>query len=147
MNLLETRALSQPSMLQHALDDLNLWTQRNHMLLNGGKCLTKRQSDQLERLQKRACRTIMGKDYCGYSHALQHLGLTALASRREQLTLKFARSLLGSEFRDWLPPPRAQITGRVTRNNHKLNCPKARTKRYLNSCVPYMTRLVNQHGQ
>ncbi|KAI8488360.1 hypothetical protein Bbelb_339560 [Branchiostoma belcheri] len=66
---------------------------------------------------------------------------------REQLTLKFARSLLGSEFRDWLPPPRAQITGRVTRNNHKLNCPKARTKRYLNSCVPYMTRLVNQHGQ
>ncbi|KAI8509168.1 hypothetical protein Bbelb_130160, partial [Branchiostoma belcheri] len=90
---------------------------------------------------------VMGKDYCGYSHALQHLGLTTLASRREQLTLKFARSLLGSEFRDWLPPPRAQITGRVTRNNHKLNCPKARTKRYLNSCVPYMTRLVNQHGQ
>ncbi|KAI8498388.1 hypothetical protein Bbelb_235900 [Branchiostoma belcheri] len=229
MNLLETRTLSQPSMLQHALDDLNLWTQRNHMLLNGGKCLTmhvtftknppppppllinetelavvpslkvlglhmqndlhwddqvnsmvtktgrklfllkrlkkfnlpegdlvaiyigyvrpileyavpvwhsgltKRQSDQLERLQKRACRTIMGKDYCGYSHALQHLGLTTLASRREQLSLKFARSLLGSEFRDWLPPPRAQITGRVTRNNHKLNCPKARTKRYLNS--------------
>ncbi|XP_066267579.1 uncharacterized protein [Branchiostoma lanceolatum] len=106
--------------------------------------LTKHQSDQLERLQKRACRTITGSSYNGYSHALEHLGLSILATRREQLCLKFARSLMDSEFRDWLPPPRAQITGRVTRNSHKLNCPKARTNRYLNSSIPYLTRLINQ---
>ncbi|CAH1267096.1 TBCK [Branchiostoma lanceolatum] len=243
MNLLETRTLCELPTLQNALDDLHLWTQRNYMLLNGGKCLTmhvtfarnppqppplriddtelavvpslkvlgltiqsdlhwdkqvnnmvaksgrklfllkrlkkfnlpqcdlvaiyigyirpileyavpvwssgltKRQSDQLERLQKRACRTIMGNSYTGYQHALEHLGLSTLATRREHLCLKFARSLMDSEFRDWLPPQRAQITGRVTRNNHKLNCPKVKTNRYLNSCIPYMTRLINKYDQ
>ncbi|CAH1268569.1 Hypp3906 [Branchiostoma lanceolatum] len=105
--------------------------------------LTKRQSEQLERLQKMACRTIMGNSYTGYQHALEHLGLSTLATRREHLCLNFARSLMDSEFRDWLPPHRAQITGRVTRNNHKLNCPKVKTNRYLNSCIPYMTRLIS----
>ncbi|CAH1270908.1 Hypp4508 [Branchiostoma lanceolatum] len=69
--------------------------------------LAKRQSDQLERLQRRACRTIMGN---GYTVINTHLNTSdfQLRTEREQLCLKFARSLM--EFRDWLPPPRAQIT-------------------------------------
>ncbi|KAI8503784.1 hypothetical protein Bbelb_187550 [Branchiostoma belcheri] len=59
--------------------------------------------DQLERVQKRAFRTVMGSTYTGYSHALEHLALPTLASRREQLCLKFARSLMNSDFRAWLP--------------------------------------------
>ncbi|KAI8496417.1 transcription termination factor, RNA polymerase II [Branchiostoma belcheri] len=50
-------------------------------------------------------RIVLGNDYTGYANALQHLGLTSLVDRREQLCLKFARTLMESTFREWLPSP------------------------------------------
>ena len=51
----------------------------------------------------------------GYSYAMEHLGLSTLAIHREQLCLKFAGSLMVSEFRDWLPGrTQGSITDRVT---------------------------------
>ncbi|KAI8486094.1 hypothetical protein Bbelb_362280 [Branchiostoma belcheri] len=40
MNLLESRSLYQPSTLQHDLNELDDWSNTNHMLLNSRKCLT-----------------------------------------------------------------------------------------------------------
>ncbi|KAI8515697.1 hypothetical protein Bbelb_065100 [Branchiostoma belcheri] len=76
--------------------------------------------------------------------ALQHLGLTSLVDRREQLCLKFARTLMESTFRDWLPRSRGEISGRNTRNKQKLNTPLCRTNRLKNSPIPYLVNLLNK---
>ncbi|KAI8503384.1 hypothetical protein Bbelb_192050 [Branchiostoma belcheri] len=240
MNMLQTSRLQQPSTLQSDLDQLYQWSNRNHMLLNGSKCLamhitfcrklpplpllqinntplnvatslkilglhiqnnlhwdsqvkqmvgraskklfllkrlrrcnlshkdlisiytgyirpileyavpvwssglTKAQIVKLERVQKRACRIVLGNDYTGYANALQHLGLTSLVDRREQLCLKFARTLMESTFRDWLPRSRGEISGRNTRNKQKLNTPLCRTNRLKNSPIPYLVNLLNK---
>ncbi|CAH1264095.1 Hypp2876 [Branchiostoma lanceolatum] len=102
--------------------------------------------DQLERIQRRACRIILGRDYPGYAAALTQLGLTTLSERRERLCLKFGRSLLGSQFEHWLPSRRSEISGRCTRNGHKLNIPRANALRFSNSPIPYLTKLLNQYG-
>ncbi|XP_066289716.1 uncharacterized protein [Branchiostoma lanceolatum] len=106
--------------------------------------LTKLQTEKLEQIQKRACRIILGNDYTGYSLALQHLGLTTLAQRREDLCLNFARSLMESSFRDWLPSTIGDISGRHTRNKQKLNTPLCRTNRLKNSPIPYLVSLLNK---
>ena len=62
--------------------------------------LTKAENMKIERLQKRALRIIMGTNYPGYELALEVLNLPSLKDRREQLTKKFANSLLKSQ-RHW----------------------------------------------
>ena len=51
----------------------------------------------LERIQKMACRIIVGKDYTTYHEALELCNLQALHGRREQLCLCFFNSFLESE--------------------------------------------------
>ncbi|KAI8510268.1 hypothetical protein Bbelb_126960 [Branchiostoma belcheri] len=60
--------------------------------------LTTSQSDRIERIQRRAVRIILGPDYSNYAEACSQLGLSTLHERREELTLKFARSLLTSGY-------------------------------------------------
>lgn len=107
--------------------------------------LTQALSSQLERVQKRACRIILSPKYEGYTAALLTLGITRLEIRREQICLTFAKTLQTSQFADWLPPTRLKISGRTTRNSHKLDTPFTRTKRYHNSPIPYLTNLMNKH--
>ncbi|KAI8514761.1 hypothetical protein Bbelb_073520 [Branchiostoma belcheri] len=107
--------------------------------------LTCTQSARLERQQKRACRIILGTEYTDYTSALSTLNLDSLAERRTHLCLTFAKKLLNSEFSDWLPPSRKQISGRNTRSANKLDIPICRTARHKNSAIPYMTNLLNKH--
>ena len=73
----------------------------------------------LERIQKRACRIIVGKDYTTYHEALELCNLQDLhgrsSGRREQLCLGFFNSLLESERFNSLvvPPKRGTIHGKV----------------------------------
>ncbi|KAI8514596.1 hypothetical protein Bbelb_071870 [Branchiostoma belcheri] len=67
--------------------------------------LTQKQSDALERVQKRACRIILGRRYNSYTETLALLDLQRLADRREHLCSDFATSVeKSSRFRSWLPP-------------------------------------------
>ena len=50
--------------------------------------LTAGQTKSLERVQKRACRIILGRKYSGYTEALSTLTLCTLAERRTQLCLQ-----------------------------------------------------------
>ena len=59
--------------------------------------LTKLQSHQLERIQKRSCKIILGNNYQDYQSALKDLNITSLADRRENLILKFGQQDLNSE--------------------------------------------------
>ena len=93
--------------------------------------LTSNQTHQLERVQKRALRIILGTDYISYANALDVCDVDRLSARREQHSLKL------------FPPCRGEIHGRQLRNNAKLTQPRARTNRYACSPIPYYVELIN----
>ncbi|KAI8495538.1 hypothetical protein Bbelb_265100 [Branchiostoma belcheri] len=106
--------------------------------------ITQTQRLQLERIQRRAVRTILGAHYTSYTDACHTLGLTTLHQRREHLCETFAKKLLQSTcFREWLPPCRGEISGRKTRNSSHLDTVKTKTERYKKSPIPYMVALLN----
>ncbi|CAH1266934.1 Hypp3636 [Branchiostoma lanceolatum] len=106
--------------------------------------LTSTQAKQLENIQRRACRTILGKHYNSYPEACTQLNLPSLVSRHEQLCRKYGRGLLKSTaYRDWLPLPRGEISGRQSRSCNKLETIFAKTARFHNSCIPHIVRLLN----
>ena len=100
--------------------------------------LTKQQSsDQLELIQKRACRIILGTDYGSYAEALEQLELCSLVKRREDLLRGFGQSIQKSErHRAMLPASRHARHGRNLRNANKLDSPKCKTTRYRKSTIP-----------
>ena len=59
--------------------------------------LTKTEISQLERVQKTACGIILGGKITSYKSALKILNMETLESRREQISLKFAKRALKSE--------------------------------------------------
>ena len=107
--------------------------------------LTEHQRAQIERIQRRACRLMLGPQYCNYSHALEALHLSTLDSRREKLALKLGRGLTKpqSPFNHWLPPTRSDLHCRSLRNGHAYSEVFCRTERYRNSALPYLIRLLN----
>lgn len=106
--------------------------------------LTSVQSKAIERVQRRAVRIILGRDFTSYSNACSRLGLPSLSSRREDLTRAFATSLRRSDqFRSWLPPERGTISRRLTRSSNDLDLAHCNTERYKKSAIPYMIRLLN----
>lgn len=106
--------------------------------------LTEKQHYALERIQKRACRIMMGIHYNSYEDALDKCNFVRLRTRRDQICLQFSEKLLGSsEFHIWLPEKRGDKVGRSLRNSHLLSVPEARTKRYADSPIPYMVKLWN----
>ena len=106
--------------------------------------ITARDNLALERVQKRACRIIIGKDYTHYDEALELCNLKTLQDRRDQLCLGFFSSLIESErFHSWVPPKKRHIHGRELRNADKLALPNTRTVRYELSPLLYMAKLHN----
>ncbi|KAI8484735.1 ATP-dependent Lon protease pim1 [Branchiostoma belcheri] len=77
--------------------------------------LTVAECQSIERVQRRACRIILGQNYSNYSSALSELSLSTLSQRRHELCRKYAESLLKSPiYRNWLPPSREAVSGRTT---------------------------------
>ncbi|MPC14580.1 hypothetical protein E2C01_007348 [Portunus trituberculatus] len=61
---------------------------------------------QLEDVQKRACRIILGFDYTNYDHALTILSFPRLASRHREALVRLGRGLLRHpRLRHLLPQP------------------------------------------
>ncbi|CAH1239876.1 NCAPD2 [Branchiostoma lanceolatum] len=78
--------------------------------------LTQAQRKQLEKVQRRAVRTILGHKYTNYIDSCLLLGLDTLETRRDHLCLAFAKKLMQSaDFRQWFPQRRGDISGRSTR--------------------------------
>ena len=71
-------------------------------VFNGG--LTIKQVRDLERIQKRVCRIILGTNYIDYENALIRCGLECLETRRQNICIEFAKSLLKNPHcNNWLP--------------------------------------------
>ena len=108
--------------------------------------LNSTQLHQLERVQKRACRVILGPAYVDYAHALTTLSLTTLAARYERALSSFGRGLLRTSRHRHFLPPAAPPPSRTTRNPNVLVPPKApRTDRYKRSAIPTIIKGINLH--
>ena len=105
--------------------------------------LTKKQITDLEKVQKRVCKIILGRNYSSYQDACQIINLETLDSRRKSLSQKFAKSLTTHpNCRTWLPPPkRLDISLRKIPTYDQFKC---KTSRFRNSPLPYLIDLLNE---
>ena len=106
--------------------------------------LTKRDSKDLERVQKAALRVILGDRYRNYAEALNIIKIDSLEERRQKICLKFAQHCLRNEkLRDMFP--RNMSDHKMTkRNAEKFIVTKAITERFRRSAIPSMQRLLNK---
>ena len=105
--------------------------------------LTKRNRSDIERVQKAAIKVIMGKSYTTYKNGLEYLNLDTLDQRREKLCLKFAKQCLKTEkVKKFFP---LENTKHVMKTSKKRTFKifKQNTKRYQNSAIPFMRKLLN----
>ncbi|XP_071956838.1 uncharacterized protein [Antedon mediterranea] len=105
--------------------------------------LTIAQSMELESIQKRACRIILGQKYASYDQAIKLLNLKFLDQRREDILLDFAKNL-NKIVPNALPKLRGETCGRILRNAKKQSEIYGNTKRFNNSCFPALCRLINK---
>ena len=96
----------------------------------------------LERIQKRACRTILGDQYINYDQALEVCSLQTLSDRRKQLCTNFASSLVNNPLcKHWLPVNNnVDYSLRRRTKYRQFHC---KTNRYRNSSIPYLIDLLN----
>ncbi len=107
--------------------------------------ITQQQNESIERIQKRACRIILRRDYSRYTDALDYLHLETLHNRRISLCLKFAQTMLDplSKLHHLLPPHSSRL--HHTRNNQHFVNIRCKTEHLKNSAIPFLTRLLNEH--
>ena len=81
----------------------------------------------------------MGEKYVGYNDGLKNLNLESLHNRREKMCLKFAKNCIFSKN---------ESNHKMIKRKSKLYAEKLiKTKRYKNSAIPYMVRLLNKEEQ
>ena len=105
--------------------------------------ITQEESNDIERVQRCACRIILKEDYSDYETALTRLNLQNLSDRRKTLALRFATKCTNNvRFTDMFPLNDKQHLN--LRNPEKYLVNFARTLRLCKSSIPAMQRLLNQ---
>ena len=105
--------------------------------------ITEKENNDLERVQKCACRIILKEEYTDYSSALTRLNIQTLSERRKTLAKNFAKKCTKSEqFRNMFPLNNKQHVN--LRNPEKYMVNFSRTLRLCKSSIPAMQRLLNQ---
>ena len=108
--------------------------------------LTKDNSAQIERVQKSALAIILGQNYTSYQSALQTLNLQTLSSRREVLSVKFAKKAAQHpRHTTWFEPQPQTTYTRTVKLPYKPVY--YRTDRFNNSPLPYLTSLLKKTDQ
>ena len=105
--------------------------------------LSKKNIRDLERIQKVAVKVILGKSYLDYNDGLEKLRLQRLNIRREKICLNFAKKCLKNE--------KVKHFFKENKNLHRMNIKSkkkfkermSKTKRFEQSAIPYMTKLLN----
>jgi hypothetical protein len=99
--------------------------------------LTAKQTRDIERVQKTALIIILGTNFMNYEVACTLLGIEPLAYRRETLCLNFAEKDVKKDNSLF---NKSEVN---TRNKNLVIEPKCNTKRFRNSSIPYLSRLLN----
>jgi len=82
--------------------------------------------------------------YESYEKALELLNMKTLYDRRQALSFQFAKRCLKTDkVKHFFPINQNDLKG--TRNHEMLRVNFATTKRYLNSSIPTLQRVLNHH--
>ena len=114
-----------------------------HSSVVWSSAITQEEKDDLERIQKAAVKVITGNKYEDYEEALKWLNMTTLDQRRQDFSLKFAKSCLKNDKVKHFFPLNI-MNEKNTRNHEKYKVNFAHRKRYKNSTIPNMQRLLNK---
>ena len=99
--------------------------------------ITSEESDNIERVQKIACRIILKENYESYENALSKLNLQTLSERRTMLAERFATKCSKSDkFRDWFPKNEKENI--YLRNPNEFNVNFAKKGRLFKLSIPAM---------
>ena len=105
--------------------------------------LTKNQSKDIEKIQKRALKLILGNQYSCYDEACTLMSAEPLSDRRDTLCVTFMKRTVKGGLHEDIFMPRTGSS--MTRSNNNLireyTC---NTQRYFNSPLVYLSRLYNQ---
>ena len=104
--------------------------------------IIEKEKNGIEKVQKTAMKLISGSSYRDYIGSLKKFNLDTLDPRRKKICLKFAKNCTKNDrFKHWFklkPPPNTRYKDKYVR-------PKANTKRYAKSSIPYLTELLNEN--
>ena len=92
-------------------------------------------------------RVILKRKYTNYKDGLKELKIESLEKRRENLCLRFAKKCLKNEKVKDFFPKKKQKHKMIKRKVKKFKINNAKTKRYSNSAIPYMQRLLNKENE
>ena len=115
----------------------NVWT----------SSITQEEIDDIESVQRVACRIILKEDYTSYTSALESLNLESLETRREQLLLRFAKKSLKNPHSASMFPLNPTFSEDPMENNRQTEKYKvnfASKGRLYDSAIPTMQRALNK---
>ena len=105
---------------------------------------TQKQVDQVENIQKRVCRHILGWEYTSYPDSLAELELESLDDRRLHICREFAvKCSTSGKFSRWFPPSEYRSI-MTLRKQRKFEFLKHKTNRFRDSPIPFMINLLNK---
>ena len=107
--------------------------------------LTRKQTADIERIQKIAVKIILSKDdkatnSLSYRTSLSLLGIESLEERRRKLCVNFAKKAIKSRHSDLF---KENLSTYATRSRHPFTEHHANSKRAFTSPLAYLTRLLN----
>ena len=106
--------------------------------------LTNEERENIERVQRVACKIILKEDYINYNEALKMLNLQTLSDRRQMLAGRFANKCVKNErFCNLFPLAK----NTKTRSNDKYAEMFSDTCRLKDSSLPAMRRILNKEGK
>ena len=104
--------------------------------------ITKKNTAQIERVQKAAFAIVLDKQYVSYQQACAVLNMDMLCERREKLAKQFAlKASKHPLHKDWFVQNCDSTNTRQTKL--KFKPPQGRTEGFLGSAIPYLTSLLN----
>ena len=89
----------------------------------------------------------MGKNNFSYKNGLKKLKIDSLEDRREKLCISFAKKCIKNDKVKNMFPLKKTNHPMKRRKTDKFQTFKAKTKRYKNSALPYMRRLLNAENE
>ena len=105
--------------------------------------ITVEEREDIERVQRIACKIILKDEYTGYKQALEILNLQNLSDRRQVLAKRFALKCIKSEkFNNLFP---LNQNNNDLRSGEKYLVKFAKSGRLQNSTIPAMQKLLNRH--
>ena len=105
--------------------------------------ITEEESEDIERIQKNACKLILGDDYLSYEQSLSILKLDTLKERRKKLAMRFGESCLKlDDFKKHFE--KSHESQYNFRRPEKYNVDFASGERFQRSTIPTLQRMMNE---